>query len=97
MKIKFILVLSLFSIFTESCNQKPTTQEVDNQLVIENVIIPKSTQKEGVLTVLLDNSLTSYFIYQGEAMGYEYEMLALLRSPRRYTGSPPPARLRPRS
>lgn len=77
MKIKYILVLFLFSIFTESCNQKPTTQEVDNQLVIKDVSIPKSTQKEGILTVLLDNSLTSYFIYQGEAMGYEYEMLAL--------------------
>jgi membrane-bound lytic murein transglycosylase F len=32
---------------------------------------------EGTLTALMDNSVTSYFIYQGQPLGYEYEMLEL--------------------
>lgn len=31
--------------------------------------------KKGKLTVLAENSSTSYFIYRGKKMGYEYEML----------------------
>jgi membrane-bound lytic murein transglycosylase F len=32
----------------------------------------------GTLKALVDNSSTSYFIYKGQLMGYEYELLSLL-------------------
>ena len=32
-------------------------------------------KKRGTLRVVVDNSTTSYFIYKGRAMGYEYELL----------------------
>lgn len=79
MKKSYILIPILFFliIFVESCNQNTSSQEADNQKVINNASISDFTQKDGILTVLMDNSLTSYYIYQGEAMGYEYEMLEL--------------------
>lgn len=33
------------------------------------------TKKPGTLTVLVDNSVSSYFIYRGEPKGFEYELL----------------------
>ncbi|MGV6862726.1 MAG: transporter substrate-binding domain-containing protein [Putridiphycobacter sp.] len=35
----------------------------------------KDIKKDSVLTVLAENSPTSYFIYKGRNMGYEYELL----------------------
>jgi membrane-bound lytic murein transglycosylase F len=35
-------------------------------------------QKRGSLTALLDNNSISYFIYKGQPMGYEYELLKRL-------------------
>lgn len=72
-----IPILFLLIIFVESCKQDNSRQETDNQKVAKAVDGFKFTQKDGILTVLMDNSLASYFIYQGAAMGYEYEMLEL--------------------
>ncbi len=79
MKKTYILIPILFFLtpFVESCKQNTSSQEADNQKVISNESIPLFTREEGVLTVLMDNSFTSYYIYQGVAMGYEYEMLEL--------------------
>jgi len=35
----------------------------------------KEIQKRGKLIALTDNSTTSYFLYKGQPMGYEYELL----------------------
>jgi membrane-bound lytic murein transglycosylase F len=35
-------------------------------------------KKRGRLVAIVDNSSTSYFIYKGQAMGYEYELLSRL-------------------
>ncbi len=35
-------------------------------------------KERGTLRALVDNSSTSYFIYKGQLMGYEYELLSLL-------------------
>ncbi|HAA13031.1 MAG TPA: lytic transglycosylase F, partial [Cytophagales bacterium] len=35
-------------------------------------------QERGEIIALLDNSSTSYFLYKGQPMGYEYELLCLL-------------------
>src|SRR5687768_15802493 len=34
--------------------------------------------KRGFINVLVDNNSTSYFIYKGQPMGYEYELLKLM-------------------
>src|SRR5690606_27257909 len=35
-------------------------------------------RERGYLNALVDNNSVSYFIYKGEPMGYEYELLNLL-------------------
>ncbi|GJM29672.1 MAG: lytic transglycosylase F [Cyclobacteriaceae bacterium] len=35
-------------------------------------------KQRGTLVAIVDNSTTSYFIYKGQPMGYEYELLSLL-------------------
>ena len=35
-------------------------------------------KKDGILKVVMTNSSTSYFIYRGQAMGYEFELLKRL-------------------
>jgi membrane-bound lytic murein transglycosylase F len=38
----------------------------------------EAIRKRGRLIAIVDNSSTSYFIYRGQPMGYEYELLSLL-------------------
>ena len=60
------LFTTLFACFNgndSSLNNKKTTGDLDDIL------------KKGKLTVLLENSSTSYFIYRGKVMGFEYELL----------------------
>jgi membrane-bound lytic murein transglycosylase F len=70
-----IAVLLIFSAI--SCNQPSketffSLPEVDSDL---NAIIQR-----GYITALVDNNSVSYFIYKGQPMGYEYELLKLLAS-----------------
>ncbi len=57
-----------------SCN-KPSTGLIsapDVDLDVDAII------KRGYINALVDNNSTSYFIYKGQPMGYEYELLKLL-------------------
>lgn len=75
---RFLTFITFCLIFIlSSCNRQKATQVTDKQEVKPDIIISKHTRKDGILTVLMDNSLTSYFIYQGQPMGFEYEMLTL--------------------
>ncbi|MBL0766873.1 transporter substrate-binding domain-containing protein [Marivirga atlantica] len=53
-----------------------------NSDVIYNISPPDidlpAIKERGVLRAIVDNSATSYFIYKGRPMGYEYEMLRWL-------------------
>jgi membrane-bound lytic murein transglycosylase F len=72
------LTIAVLLIFTAiSCNQPSkenlfSLPEVDSDL---NAIIQR-----GYITALVDNNSVSYFIYKGQPMGYEYELLKLLAS-----------------
>ena len=60
-----------------SCNQQqkpPSDPESPIELDIEAIV------KRGYLNALVDNNSISYFIYKGQPMGYEYELLTLLAS-----------------
>jgi membrane-bound lytic murein transglycosylase F len=65
----FLLIIAF------SCNesQKPTFSQIPRVELDLDAI-----QKRGYINVLVDNNSISYFIYKGEAMGYEYELLRLL-------------------
>jgi len=75
----FILVISLFP----SCKRKPPSLEaIDTIDRRANVPMVEPVSRDladiknrGELTVLAPYNSTTYFIYQGEPLGYEYELL----------------------
>ena len=74
---KILLSLIIISLFCLSCGQQ--NQSI-NQESVEQVVEPinfdyAAITKRGTLRVVVDNSTTSYFIYKGKTMGYEYELL----------------------
>lgn len=69
----YTYLILLLSVITTACN----TNDVQNSAHKNNVIYKDldSIQTTGVLTALLEYSPTSYFIYKGNPMGFEYELL----------------------
>lgn len=76
-RIKTIYVLIgilLFTVIYDSCS---SPKEQDPKTILENAVrydLPEIL-KDGKLTVLAENSSTSFFIYRGRKMGFEYEIL----------------------
>ncbi|GAA5025481.1 lytic transglycosylase F [Marivirga lumbricoides] len=65
----------ILSCSTRTDNQN-SDQELEKSYAIEPVDLDLNKIKErGYLNAIVDNSATSYFIYKGRPMGYEYEML----------------------
>lgn len=58
--------------FESKDNQTPDVQINSVSLDLDKI------KSRGTLKALVDNSSTSYFIYKGQLMGYEYELLSLL-------------------
>lgn len=72
---KNILTLSLCYFLLSGCQNDQSGNSKENAGVQINA--SNYTKDTGKLSVLMDNSLTSYFIFQGQPLGFEYEMLAL--------------------
>jgi membrane-bound lytic murein transglycosylase F len=64
------LVLAVFA----SCNQ---SRKVNFSTAPEVELDLKAILERGYITALVDNNSVSYFIYKGQPMGYEYELLNL--------------------
>ncbi len=70
LSVNLILLLPLFFIW--SCNMdfnSRKTSSVSDESDIDEI------KKEGVLTAVTDFNSTNYFIYKGEPMGYQFDML----------------------
>ena len=72
---RFILAGSLVILACFSCD--PSSDEDFASLPEVEIDLP-AIAKRGYITALVDNNSISYFIYKGQAMGYEYELLKLL-------------------
>lgn len=71
----YVFLIFSFSFF-QGCSIRTDSQKQDISYAIEPVDFDFDKIKErGYLTAVVDNSATSYFIYKGQPMGYEYEML----------------------
>jgi membrane-bound lytic murein transglycosylase F len=69
----FFAFCLVFIVFT-SCDPSPEvnfTREPEVALDVDAIL------KRGYINALVDNNSVSYFIYKGEPMGYEYELLNL--------------------
>lgn len=74
-KVRYFLVFSLLLTVFAGCNQ---SQKVNFTTTPEVEIDLDAIRKRGYINVLVDNNSISYFIYKGQPMGYEYELLNLL-------------------
>ncbi len=70
--IALISILSAFALACSSSNAK-TREQVD---VPPSVTDYQRILETGKLVALLENSTNSFFIYRGQRMGYEYEILS---------------------
>lgn len=68
--------LSIFSIGILYCISIPGCNESKNSYTGKQVVVDLSEIREnGKLVVLTDFNSTNYFIYRGQPMGYQYELL----------------------
>ena len=65
------LSISVIILFVFGCTTQ-TKKESKKSLIRRDL---ETVKKEGVLKVLTTYSSTSYFLYRGQTMGYEYELL----------------------
>lgn len=75
---KIVYLLSLiivFSLFGVQCTFKEKEVSVDNFWENPVLLDLEEIQKRGFIRAIVDNSSTSYYIYKGRRMGYEFEML----------------------
>lgn len=68
----FLVLLPLLSI---SCDKPSFNEDAFRTSTAE--IDLDSIKKRGYINVIIDNNSLSYFIYKGEPMGYDYELLKL--------------------
>jgi len=73
--INFSLVVLGFTFLT--CQDRSEIEVNKAPLTKEHQQAASYTIHENELTALIDNSLSSYFIYKGEPKGFEYELLRL--------------------
>lgn len=74
-----IFMIAGFSILLASCSgnsqQSETQADQPKELADPVAFDLDKIRERGTLIALVDNSSTSYFIYKGQPMGYEYELL----------------------
>ncbi len=72
--LRYVCVIGIFMSVGISCDPAQTAARMKPvyQLDLEAIV------RRGYIRALVDNNSTSYFIYRGRAMGYEYELLQLL-------------------
>ncbi|MFT5596158.1 MAG: membrane-bound lytic murein transglycosylase F [Flammeovirgaceae bacterium] len=74
------MVISLLAVAPQGCEKDeapPIVQTVSTAMLEETIVGPdlEEIKARGKLVALTLNSSTSYFIYRGHAMGFEYELL----------------------
>lgn len=74
------IIFSLFVIIGIVCiclSRFSNKQNAPNHLVPSNTYDLTQIKQRGAIVALTDNSSTSFYIYKGDSLGYEYEQLRL--------------------
>lgn len=79
---KFLLILTLFGVLASACRNNTPGSKIETVLKEEERepvdFDFDKVKKRGSLIAVVDNSSTGYFIYRGQPMGYEYDLLKRL-------------------
>lgn len=73
-RVFFCFVALFFSSLLNSCDFSKNDDNLEKETPQSVVAYQKIIQR-GKLIILAENSTTSYFVYRGEKMGFEYEIL----------------------
>ncbi|UXP33539.1 transporter substrate-binding domain-containing protein [Reichenbachiella agarivorans] len=74
----FISILGVLLCTCQSPNHEDVDLEIQTLELEEAIELDLDEIKErGYLTAIIDNSTTGMFLYRGEPMGYEYELISL--------------------
>ncbi|HET9487525.1 MAG TPA: lytic transglycosylase F, partial [Chryseosolibacter sp.] len=73
-RFRYFLAIAVVFAVCSSCNQ---SQKVNFAADPEVELDLDAIKKRGYINALVDNNSISYFIYKGQPMGYEYELLSL--------------------
>jgi len=74
---KFIVYSFFIAVLFFSCSN-PETNEAkvkDTEIILEESVLVDSILSRGKLIAVTDYGITSYFIYRGQPLGYQFEML----------------------
>lgn len=74
-QLKIFILLLLLPLLLLNCQSNETNSDAAKNAVPDSVTDFQKIIKKGKLVVLAENSSTSYFIYRGKKMGFEYELL----------------------
>ena len=72
---QLLYVIVLVLLFSGACKEKAEDKQVEH-LPEKEVYDLKEIKEQGVLKALVDYSSTSYFVYKGTPMGFEYDLLS---------------------
>lgn len=75
MKYTIIVFLLLISVIFSACSSDSKRETVIEEENSESLKDYQRIIEDGKIVVLAENSSTSYFVYRGEKMGFEYELL----------------------
>ena len=78
---KNTIILFLLALLIGSCGGRPSVP-AQQELVLADSVDLKHVLDRDTLSALIGYSSTSYFIYRGKAMGYEYELLKKFAKPK---------------
>ncbi len=72
-----LLIITLLSVMCGSCNRDRESRfkELDNLVPETRISNLEQIRKKGILRVVTEFNSISYFIYRGQPMGFQYEML----------------------
>ena len=77
-------IILLLALLIMSCQQQEKSKKVEDDAEFNSIVANSvdrdldEIKKDGVLRALVVYSSTSYFLYRGETMGFEYELLKRL-------------------
>ena len=71
-----LLGLGALALLLADCTRKSSVEEFIAEPEVQ--VDLEQIRKRGYLEAIVDNNSISYFIYRGQPMGYEYELLQSL-------------------
>lgn len=75
--VTILCILMIAGCSTDKSSNKKQQRQVKPPLTTHNPFELDTIRKRGYITAIVDNSASSMFLYRGEPMGFEYELISM--------------------